>query len=100
MIVRVISSGARETLEAQVERMNDNTQVHIVDNREAKEVLEIGRPLPPATEASEILVKLRSIASVLQLEETPPVPTEEVAGDLRQKILSLELNLSEEVAAK
>src|SRR5438309_2966394 len=99
-MTRALIVGPRENLEATVESLYGLKLVHIVDHREGEEGLEIGRPLPTASEASEILVKLRSIASVLQLEETPPVPTEEVAGDLRQKILSLELNLSEEDAAK
>src|SRR2546428_632124 len=99
-MTRALIVGPRDNLEATVESLYGLKLVHIVDHREGEEGLEIGRPLPTASEASEILVKLRSIASVLQLEETPPVPTEEVAGDLRQKILSLELNLSEEDAAK
>src|SRR2546426_172794 len=99
-MTRALIVGPRENLEATVESLYGLKLVHIVDHREGEEGLEIGRPLPTASEASEILVKLRSIASVLQLEETPPVPTEEVASDLRQKILSLELNLSEEDAEK
>src|SRR2546426_378093 len=99
-MTRALIVGPRENLEATVEHLYGLKLVHIVDHREGEEGLEIGRPLPTASEASEILVKLRSIASVLQLEETPPAPTEEVAGDLREKILSLELNISEEDAAK
>src|SRR5438445_937358 len=99
-LTRALIVGPRENLEATVESLYGIKFVHIEDHREGVESHEIGRPLPTASEASEILVKLRSIASVLQLEETPPVPTEEVAGDVRQKILSLELNLSEEDAAK
>src|SRR5213594_2087723 len=99
-MTRALIVGPRENLEATVERLYGLKLVHIVDHREGEEGLEIGRPLPTASEASEILVKLRSIASVLQLEETPPAPTDEVAGDLREKILSLELNISEEDAAK
>src|SRR5947208_382715 len=99
-MTRALIVGPRENLEATVERLYGLKLVHIVDHREGEEGLEIGRPLPTASEASEILVKLRSIASVLQLEETPPAPTEEVAGDLREKILSLELNISEEDAAR
>src|SRR3989441_712135 len=99
-MTRALIVGPRDNLEATVEGLYGLKLVHIVDHREGEEGLEIGRPLPTASEASEILVKLRSIASVLQLEETKPVPTEEVAGDLRQKILSLELNISEEDAAK
>src|SRR2546422_864719 len=99
-MTRALIIGPRENLEATVERLYGLKLVHIVDHREGEEGLEIGRPLPTASEASEILVKLRSIASVLQLEETKPVPTEEVAGVLRQKILYVELNIAEEDAAK
>src|SRR6267143_684885 len=99
-MTRALIVGPRENLEATVESLYGLKLVHIVDHREGEEGLEIGRPLPTASEASEILVKLRSIASVLQLVETKPIPTEEVAGDLREKILSLELNISEEDAAK
>src|SRR5438093_268683 len=80
-MTRALIVGPRENLEATVERLYGLKLVHIVDHREGEEGLEIGRPLPTASEASEILVKLRSIASVLQLEETPPAPTDEVAGD-------------------
>src|SRR6267143_5451594 len=99
-MTRALIVGPRENLEATVESLYALKLVHIVDHREGEEGLEIGRPLPTASEASEILVKLRSIASVLQLVETKPIPTEEVAGDLREKILSLELNISDEDAAK
>src|SRR5207245_11436715 len=99
-MTRALIVGPRENLEATVEGLYGLKLVHIVDHREGEEGLEIGRPLPTASEASEILVKLRSIASVLHLAETKPVPTEEVVGDLREKILSLELNISEEDAAK
>src|SRR5437899_9629827 len=99
-MTRALIVGPRENLEATVESLYGLKLVHIVDHREGEEGLEIGRPLPTASEASEILVKLRSIASVLQLGETKPVPTEEVAGDLREKILSLELNISEEDSAR
>src|SRR5881396_2593042 len=99
-MTRALIVGPRENLEATVESLYGLKLVHIVDHREGEEGLEIGRPLPTASEASEILVKLRSIASALQLEETKPASTEEVAGDLREKILSLELNISEEDAAR
>src|SRR5437879_12901812 len=99
-MTRALIVGPRENLEATVESLYGLKLVHIVDHREGEEGLEIARPLPTASEASEILVKLRSTASVLQLEETPPVPTAQVAGDLRLNIQSPDLSLSEEAAAK
>src|SRR5438034_9057193 len=61
-MTRALIVGPRENLEATVERLYGLKLVHIVDHREGEEGLEIGRPLPTASEASEILVKLRSIA--------------------------------------
>jgi len=100
-MTRALIVGPRNDLEATVESLHDLKLLHIVDHREGEEGLEIGRPLPAASEASEILVKLRSIASILQLEAPKPPPEEPVPeGDIRERILALELNISEEDAAK
>ena len=99
-MTRALIVGPRDELEATVERLHQVKLVHIVDHREGEDGLEIGKPLPKAAEASEILVKLRSIASVLQVKEAEPAPTEELAGNLRQKILTLELNIAEEDATR
>src|SRR5439155_13491670 len=100
-MTRALIVGPRDNLEATVENLYDLKLLHIVDHREGEEGLEIGRPLPAASEASEILVKLRSIVSILQLEEPKPPPEEPVPeGDIRERILALELNISAEDAAK
>src|SRR5438552_1150990 len=100
-MTRALIVGPRNDLEATVESLHDLKLLHIVDHREGEEGLEIGRPLPAASEASEILVKLRSIASILQLEAPKRPPEEPVPeGDIRERILALELNISEEDAAK
>src|SRR2546427_13214578 len=93
-MTRALIVGPRDNLEATVEGLYGLKLVHIGDHREGEEGLEIGRRLPTASEASEILVKLRSTASVLQLDEKNALPTEEVAGDLRQASLSLALNIT------
>src|SRR6266511_4745740 len=99
-MTRALIVGPRDELEATIERLYDLKLLHIVDHKEGEEGLEIGKPLLKASEASEILVKLRSLASVLQLEEAEPAAETGLTGDLRQKILSLELNISEEDASK
>src|SRR6266571_2610670 len=99
-MTRALIVGPREELEGTIERLYDLKLLHIVDHKEGEEGLEIGRPLRKASEASEILVKLRSLASVLQIEEAEPAAQAGLEGDLRQKILSLELNISEEDASK
>src|SRR6266545_2897095 len=99
-MTRALIVGPRDELEATIERLYDLKLLHIVDHKEGEEGLEIGKPLLKASEASEILVKLRSLASVLQIEEAEPVAETGLSGDLRQKSLSLELNISEEDASK
>jgi V/A-type H+-transporting ATPase subunit I len=99
-MTRALIVGPRDDLEAIVEKLYALKALHIVDHKEGEEDLEIGKPLGTAGEASEILVKLRSIASVLQVKESETPEVEPIVGDVRQKILSLELNISEEDAAK
>src|SRR3990170_4351746 len=100
-MTRTLIVGPRDDLEATVNTLYAMKLLHIVDHAPGEVGLEIGKPLSQASQASEILVKLRSIASVLRVSEAAaPVPTEAVAGDIREKILSLELNISEEDATK
>ncbi|MFA5896312.1 MAG: hypothetical protein WC985_05345, partial [Thermoplasmata archaeon] len=97
---RALVVGPRDGLERAVETLYGLQLLHIVDHHAGEEDLEIGKPLPRAGEASEVLVKLRSIASVLQVQERAKAPMEPVTGDIRGKILSLELNISEEDATR
>jgi len=53
-MTRALIVGPRENLEATVESLYGLKLVHIVDHREGEEGLEIGRPLPTASEASEL----------------------------------------------
>lgn len=99
-MTRALIVGPRDDLEGTIETLYTMKLLHIVDHKEGEDGLGIGKPLEKAVEASEILVKLRSIASVLRIEEAEPVPETKVGGDIRQKILSLELNISEEDAAR
>lgn len=99
-MVRALAVGPRDRMEETIEALYGLKLLHIVDHHEGEDELGIGRPLPQAPLASEILVKLRSIASVLQIDEKAERAKEAAGEDLREKILSLELNISEEDAAK
>lgn len=99
-MTRALLVGPRDALEGVIEALYSLELLHIVDHREGEFGLDIGKPLRQASEASEVLVKLRSIASVLQVEEPKEARAEDVSGDIREKILSLELNISEEDSAK
>jgi len=102
---RALIIGPRDALARSVDALYALQLLHIVDHRQGEEDLEIGKPLPAATEASEVLVKLRSIANVLQVEE-PKATATGIAGpespgeDMKAKIRALELNISEQDASK
>lgn len=98
---RALIVGPRDALPQAVEVLYGLKLLHIVDHHEGEQDLEIGKPLPAAGEASEVLVKLRSISNVLQVEERAAgASAEPVGGDLKNKILTLELNISEEDASR
>ncbi len=99
---RALIVGPRDELPQAVEGLYRLKLLHIVDHQEGQDDLPIGAPLGAAVEASEILVKLRSIANVLQVKEerTAGAPAEPLGQDMKSKILALELNISEEDASK
>ncbi len=98
---RALVVGPREELPQTIEALYGLKLLHIVDHHEGEDDLQIGKPLPAASEASEILVKLRSIANVLQVQqEAAEAPSEPVDAALTNKILALELNLSEQDASR
>ncbi len=100
-MARTLIVGPRDALDKTVTILYDLKLLHIVDHTAGHEDLEIGKPLARAAEASEVLVKLRSIANVLQVQEPKTTaPLEPVTGDIREKILSLELNISEQDATR
>ncbi len=99
-MTRALIVGPRDDLEAIVEKLYALKLLHIVEHKEGQDGLDIGKPLGTAGEASEVLVKLRSIASILQVEESEAAEMEPVVADVRQRIFALELNISEEDAAK
>jgi len=99
-MTRALVVGPRDQMEDAIESLYRLSLLHLVDHKEGHDDLGIGQPLIQATDASEVLVKLRSIASVLQIDEKAEAAGEAIGGDLRAKILSLELNISEEDAAK
>ena len=95
-MTRALIVGPRDEMPGLIETLYALRLLHVVDHREGEHEFDIGRPLEGASVASEVLVKLRSIVSVLQVPEAKEPTTGDVSGDLREKILALELNLSEE----
>ena len=99
-MARAVIAGPRDKLSSVITTLHDMKLIHIIDHHGEDETFRIGKPLPPAAELSEDLVKLRSIANILAVK-TPPKEAETVRiEELREKILTLELNITEEDAAR
>src|SRR5207253_11399070 len=90
-MARALIVGPREKLESVIGSLHDMKLIHLVDHEGEDDTFGIGKPLPPAAELSDSLLKLRSIANILAVK-APPKEIEAVRLDqLRERILSLEL---------
>src|SRR5256886_10187900 len=99
-MARAVIAGPRDKLSSVITTLHDMKLIHIIDHHGEDETFRIGKPLPPAAELSEDIVRLGSIANILAVK-TPPKETETVRiEELREKILTLELNITEEDAAR
>ncbi len=92
---RVLLVGPRDELEETINKLYDLKLIHIVDHKAGEEGLELGKPLPSASETSEVLVKLRSVSSILQVTEKPSFETQVDLKDARIQATTLETNIFE-----
>ncbi len=93
---RVLVVGPKGELERVIETLHGLRLLHLVDHRGEEHGIAIGKPLPRAAEISENLVKLRSISSILKVEEAEAREEPAEVRDLRGTIATLEVNLREE----
>lgn len=93
---RVLIVGPRHRLSDAIEVLHELRLLHIVDFQEEDETFHMGEPLERGEEVSTSLLKLRSIAGVLDLGEVKGAPREEVGADASQRLATLELNIKEE----
>jgi len=99
-MTRALIAGPREKLAPTIEVLHSMKLLHIVDHQGRDETFGIGRPLPSASALSESLVKLRSVSSILGAARPAKEKEAVTIADLRQKVLSLELNITEEDATR
>jgi V/A-type H+/Na+-transporting ATPase subunit I len=99
-MTRAVIVGPRDKLHGTIEALYDLKLLHILDHRGEDDTFRIGTPLPPASELADNLVKLRSIANILALKQPSRQKEQVQLQELRQKILSLELNITEEDGAR
>ncbi|MFQ5986494.1 MAG: V-type ATP synthase subunit I [Thermoplasmata archaeon] len=95
-MVRALIAGPRDLLSSTIEILYDLKALHVVGHLGEDEVFGLGKPLPQATEVSESLVKLRSIASILEVEPGRRSAGSPAGSDAEQRIVTLEVNIREE----
>ena len=98
-MARVLVAGPKDELERVIESLYALELVHLVDHRADDPEITIGKPLPRASAVSEDLVKLRSIASILKVEEAEE-PEDVAVSDLRAQVMTLDVNLREQDEAR
>jgi V/A-type H+-transporting ATPase subunit I len=99
-MTRALIVGPRDKLDGVINALYDLKLVHIIDHHGEDDTFRVGKPLPPAAELSDNLVKLRSVANLLALKQPAKAKEEVRLEELRQKILALELNIREEDEAR
>ncbi|MDX1534470.1 MAG: hypothetical protein R3291_02490, partial [Thermoplasmata archaeon] len=95
-MARVLIAGPRDQLPATIETLHAMRVLHVVGHLGEDETFALGQPLPQATDVSESLVKLRSIASILEVDPSRASVDVEAGADAERRILSLEVNIREE----
>ena len=99
-MARAVIAGPRDKLPSVIETLHEMKLIHIIDHHGEDETFRIGKPLPPAAELAESLVKLRSVGSILAVKVPPGERATVQLDEVREKIQSLELNITEEDAAR
>jgi V/A-type H+-transporting ATPase subunit I len=97
---RVLVVGPKAGLEPTIEVLYSLETMHLLDFVDQDETFQIGKPLEKASSASSNLIKLRSISSILELDESQPRKGAPIKGEIEGKITSLELQISDEDNAR
>ncbi len=95
-MARVLIAGPRDLFSPTIEILYDIKALHVVGHLGEDDTFALGKPLPQASKVSESLVKLRSIASILEIEAARAPVGPEAGPDAEQRILTLEVNIREE----
>jgi len=102
-MTRVVIVGSIEGIDNTVECLYDMGALHLIDFTKQDEDFRLGKPLSHASDASQKLVKLRSMIRSLDLEEVKPkkkFSVSEIESRLEQAIITLDLNTGGKVESR
>ena len=102
-MTRAVVVGSIESLDVTIECLYELGVLHLIDFTEQDEEFKIGQPLPNASDASQKLLKLRSMIRALAIDSHKPVSKLEVSDirrTLDQALVTLDLNTSKKAEAR
>lgn len=100
---RILVVGTKDRLPASIELLYGLENVHVVDFSPDEEGFTLGSPLPAASDASRILLKLRSMEKDLEVDEAKfkeKVPISKIAPALDATIGQIEAEMQGTIASK
>ncbi len=102
-MTRAVVVGSIESLDVTIECLYELGILHLIDFTEQDEDFAIGTPLENASDASQKLLKLRSMIRSLSIDAHKPsgrTPVDEIRRSLDQALVTLDLNTSKKAEAR
>ena|SRR3989339_1392270 len=102
-MTRAVVVGSIESLDVTIECLYELGVLHLIDFTEQDEDFKIGQPLARASDASQKLLKLRSMIRALSIDSHKPserMVTSEIRKTLDQALVTLDLNTSKKAEAR
>jgi V/A-type H+-transporting ATPase subunit I len=102
-MTRAVVVGSIDSLDATIECLYELGALHLIDFTKQDEEFKLGQPLPQASEASQRLLKLRSMIRTLQIDEHKPqgkLPVSEINAKLEQALVTLDLNTTSKAESR
>ncbi len=102
-MTRTVVVGSIESLDVTIECLYELGILHLIDFTKQDEEFKLGQPLPKASDASQKLLKLRSMIRTLEIEGHKPadkLPVKSIKKKIEQAMVTLDLNTSSKAEAR
>ena len=102
-MTRTVVVGSIESLDVTIECLYELGILHLIDFTKQDEEFKLGQPLPKASDASQKLLKLRSMIRTLEIEGHKPsgkLPVKNIKKKIEQAMVTLDLNTSSKAEAR
>jgi V/A-type H+-transporting ATPase subunit I len=102
-MTRTVVVGSIESLDVTIECLYELGILHLIDFTKQDEEFKLGQPLSKASDASQKLLKLRSMIRALEIENHRPgaqMSVKDIGKELEHAMVTLDLNTSSKAEAR